>query len=38
MSCDRGIYFRRDDICKALECYYGFVPYRVKGDCDGEES
>lgn len=37
MARDNGIYFRREDICKALECYYGFVPYRKveDGSCNG---
>lgn len=37
MSCDNGIYFRQDDICNALFCTYGFIPYRkVKdGSCNG---
>lgn len=32
MSRDNGIYFRRDDICKALECTFGFAPYRKVED------
>lgn len=32
MARDNGIYFRREDICNALECYHGFVPYRKVGD------
>lgn len=32
MSRDNGIYFNRDDICKTLECTYGFIPYRKVED------
>ena len=36
MACDCGIYFNRDDICKRLSCYYGFIPYRKNEEkcCD----
>lgn len=34
MARDNGIYFRREDICKALECYFGFVPYRRQDEED----
>lgn len=32
MSRDNGIYFKRDDICKSLWCYKGFIPYRKVSD------
>jgi len=32
MARDNGIYFKRDDICKALTCYHGFIPYRRNDD------
>lgn len=28
----KEIYFKVEDICKAFQCYCGFVPYRVKGE------